>query len=213
MQLELLVTFSIIASLLVMSPGPNGVLIVSTMASSGRMAAFGNVLGFVAAFFLHGTFSLLGVSVVLMNSALAFAVIKYVGALYLCWIGIGALYAAWKGECAAAPKESKKEKKHSLRRAIGEGFLTNALNPKVSMFYLAAFPQFAMTDSFSDGGAFVLVGVHALVAALWFSGLIWLLGSLGKAARATYFQRGIKLLTGIVFIGFGLKMITLRASG
>ncbi len=81
---------------------------------------------------------------ILVQSAQLFFIVKMLGAAYLCWIGINALRAALKGNGGTAGPVSVKTpvKLQSLRHAWVEGFLTNALNPKVSMFYLAAFPQF-----------------------------------------------------------------------
>jgi len=80
----------------VISPGPNGVLIAKTVPTSGRVAGLANVAGFVTAFYLHGALSILGISLILVQSAMAFAVVKYLGAAYLFWIGAKALYTAIK---------------------------------------------------------------------------------------------------------------------
>lgn len=94
-----ILAFVVVASLLVMSPGPNGVLIARTVLTSGRAAGFANVAGFVTAFYLHGALSVLGISVLLVQSATAFAVVKLLGAAYLCWIFIN---AAWYKALRAA---------------------------------------------------------------------------------------------------------------
>ena len=91
MTIEMVLSFAIVAALLVMSPGPNGVLIAKTVPTSGRLTAFANIGGFVAAFFLHGTLSVLGISVILVHSAEAFFVVKMLGAAYLFWIGLKAI--------------------------------------------------------------------------------------------------------------------------
>ena len=92
-----IVSFVFVASLLVMSPGPNGVLIAKTVPTSGRAAGFANVAGFVTAFYVHGALSILGISVLLLQSAQAFFVVKMIGAAYLCWIGLMALRDAYRG--------------------------------------------------------------------------------------------------------------------
>lgn len=148
--------FVIVAALLVMSPGPNGFLIAKTVPTSGRAAGFANIAGFVAALFLHGTLSALGISIILVNSATAFSIVKYLGAAYLCWIGAKALFASFKG-LEVKSKASPAKDRRTLRRAFVEGFLTNALNPKVSMFYLAAFPQFIAIGETSFASAMLLV--------------------------------------------------------
>ena len=141
MELVHVLSFAAVAGLLVMSPGPNGVLIAKTVPTSGRLAGFANIGGFVAAFYLHGTLAIFGISVILVRSAEAFFVVKMLGAAYLCWIGFKALRDAWRGS-SVLPNVAPARRKRDLTKAFAEGFLTNALNPKVAMFYLAAFPQF-----------------------------------------------------------------------
>ena len=204
-----IVTFIFVASLLVMSPGPNGVLIAKTVPTSGRVAGFANVAGFVAAFYLHGALAILGISIILVQSATAFAIVKYLGAAYLCWIGIKALVAAYKGiETAENVAPSKRQR--TIWNAFIEGLLTNALNPKVSMFYLAAFPQFIKIGETSAASSFLLVFIHSMINAIWFSVMVLLFSSLTAAVRQGSFQRWLKGVTGAVFIGFGIKLASYK---
>lgn len=209
MDFATLLSFTFIASLLVMSPGPNGVLIAKTVPTSGKAAGFANVAGFVAAFYVHGALSILGISLILVQSAQAFFVVKMLGAAYLCWIGFKALRDAWRGH--SAPQEIEPAKRQrTLLKAFLEGFLTNALNPKVSMFYLAAFPQFISQTQGAVGASFLLVFVHSMINLVWFAAMVLLFSKLASAARNDTFQRWLKGVTGIVFIGFGVKLATLR---
>ncbi|WP_269584353.1 LysE family translocator [Roseibium sp. Sym1] len=209
MSLETVLSFVLVASLLVMSPGPNGVLIAKTVPTSGRLAAFANIGGFVTAFILHGTLSILGISVILVHSAEAFFVVKLLGAAYLFWIGLKALREALSRK-TLAPDVLPARRKRTLAKAFGEGFLTNALNPKVSMFYLAAFPQFIPAGEGAVSSAMSLVALHSLINALWFAAMIVLLARISRAARDPSFQRWLKGVTGLVFMGFGLKLASLR---
>lgn len=204
-----IISFTIVAALLVMSPGPNGVLVAKTVPTSGRTAGFANVAGFVTAFYLHGALSILGISVILLQSAQAFFVVKMLGAAYLCWIGFKALYDAFCGDNAVSSVAPAKRQR-ALGAAFVEGFLTNALNPKVSMFYLAAFPQFITTGEGAIASAFFLVMIHSLINAIWFSAMVILFARLMKVAQHGSFQRWLKAVTGVVFIGFGLKLATYR---
>ncbi|MGD1877453.1 MAG: LysE family translocator [Kiloniellaceae bacterium] len=209
MELIHVLSFAAVAALLVMSPGPNGVLIAKTVPTSGRAAGFANVAGFVAAFYLHGSLSIFGISVILVRSAEAFFVVKMLGAAYLCWIGIKALREAWRGidkVAAVAPARRRR----TIAKAFAEGFVTNALNPKVSMFYLAAFPQFIPLGEGAVPAAFLLVCVHALINAVWFSAIILLFARLMRAARSGRFQRWLKGVTGVVFVAFGAKLAALN---
>lgn len=205
-----ILSFVFVASLLVMSPGPNGVLIAKTVPTSGRAAGFANVAGFVSAFYLHGTLSILGISVILVQSAQAFMIVKFLGAAYLCWVGFKALRDAWRGVKVVADVSPAKRKR-TLTKAYGEGFLTNALNPKVSIFYLAAFPQFIPAGGGAVSSAFMLICLHAVINAVWFAAMIMLLARLTRFASNGRFQRALKATTGAVFIAFGVKLAALRA--
>ncbi|TLP48317.1 LysE family translocator [Cohaesibacter sp. CAU 1516] len=209
MTLSDILTFAFVASLLVISPGPNGVLIARTVPTSGRAAGFANVAGFVTGFYLHGAMAILGISILLVKSATAFAIVKYVGAAYLCWIGIKSLIAAYKGGSAVASVQPAKRKRR-LAGAYLEGLLTNALNPKVSMFYLAAFPQFISVGETSLAASFSLVFVHSLINAVWFSAMVLVLSRLTAMAQNGSFQRWLKGVTGVVFLGFGAKLALYR---
>ena len=203
-----ILTFAIVSLLLVMSPGPNGLLIASTVPISGKRAGFANTAGFVIALYLHGALSIFGISVLLLNSAAAFLVVKSIGAIYLIWIGIKSLISAFKhNETVGQVQPSAKK---TVAKAFADGFLTNALNPKVSMFYVAAFPQFMPIGENAAMWAALLVVVHSVLAAIWFSSMVMLFNKLASAVKNLVMQRLLKITTGIVFIGFGYKLLTLQ---
>jgi threonine/homoserine/homoserine lactone efflux protein len=200
-----ILTFALVASLLVMSPGPNGMLIAKTVPTSGRSAGFANVVGFVSAVYLHGAMSILGISIILVQSATLFAIVKYLGAAYLIWIGIIALVTAYKGGVVTG-HIAPARRKRTLVNAFFEGFLTNALNPKLSMFYLAAFPQFITVGETTATAVLLLVFIHSMINAVWFGSMILVFMQLTQVAGNLRFQRWLKCVTGIAFIGFGLKL-------
>jgi threonine/homoserine/homoserine lactone efflux protein len=205
-----IIGFTLLALLLVVSPGPNGLLIAKTVPFSGKNAGFANVAGFLAAFYLHGSLAILGISVLLMKSSEAFMLVKIIGAIYLCWIGLKSLFGAVK-EINTTTAEQPIVSQKTLLKSFLEGFLTNALNPKVSMFYLAAFPQFIPTGDAAIAYGFLLVTIHSAMNMLWFSGMVILFSKLAGAAQHPLMQRLLKGITGIVFIGFGAKLMTLES--
>ncbi|WCN09596.1 LysE family translocator [Marinomonas mediterranea] len=215
MDLSNVISFALVASLLVMSPGPNGLLIAKTVPISGKSAGFANIFGFVAAFFLQGSLSILGIALILTQSAQLFFIVKMLGAAYLYWIGIKAIRSAWgRSQASTAQKASQnvpqnKDKKAHLMGAFFEGFLTNALNPKTAMFYLAAFPQFLPAGA-NATEAFTLVFVHSLLNIAWFAGMVLLLAKLSNATRNKTFQKWLKTTTGVIFMGFGAKLAMLK---
>lgn len=199
------VTFLVVAALLVISPGPNGFLIARSVTTSGRPAGFANLLGFVAAFFLHGALSILGISVILVKSVALFSMVKYLGAIYLIWIGVNSLILAFCQE-HATPKLDATKKVSTHQNPLLTGFLTNALNPKVSMFYLAAFPQFIPAGETAIGAALLLVVLHVTIAIVWFTALILLLSRVASWSSNPIVSRWIKGVTGSVFVLFGLQL-------
>jgi threonine/homoserine/homoserine lactone efflux protein len=96
-----------------------------------------------------------------------------------------------------------------MRAALLEGFLTNALNPKVSMFYLAAFPQFVPAGG-EASTAFFLVFLHSMINLIWFSAMIVLLSRIKNLAVGSVFSRWLKSITGFVFIGFAVKLALIK---
>jgi threonine/homoserine/homoserine lactone efflux protein len=200
-------SFTFVTALLVMSPGPNGVLIARTVPTSGRAAGIANIAGFVSAFYLHGALSILGISIILVQSAQAFLIVKLLGAAYLCWLGLKALRDALRG--VAAPGQVQPAgRKRTLLVAFAEGFMTNALNPKVAMFYLAAFPQFISAHDGAASGALLLVSIHSALNVIWFSAMVLVVTRLRGVASSGAAQRWLKGVTGAVFLAFGARLAT-----
>ncbi len=209
MEITQILAFTVVALLLVVSPGPNGLLIAKTVPVSGRAAGFANVAGFVTAFYVHGVLSVLGISVLLTKSEELFFVVKLVGALYLMWVGVKALMSAFQVQ--QGQEITIRKSKRTFVKAYIEGFLTNVLNPKVSMFYLAAFPQFIPMGNDAILFGFMLVSIHALMNMFWFTGMVLLISKVSMFTKKYVFQRLLKSVTGIIFIGFGAKLLTLKA--
>ena len=202
-------SFTVVAAMLVMSPGPNGVLIAKTVPLSGKTAAFSNIGGFVAAFYLHGSLSILGISILLVQSSEAFFIFKLIGAAYLVWLGLKSCWEAWRFK-VISKKDHIVHKEVSISSSFVEGFLTNALNPKVSMFYLAAFPQFIPVGE-EALSAFILVFIHSLLNIIWFSAMVVFLSRIKRLSQSLTFSRWLKTVTGSLFIGLGIKLAFLRS--
>ncbi|GAA6170078.1 LysE family translocator [Sessilibacter corallicola] len=210
MDIDNILAFIAVTTLLVISPGPNGLLITKTVPILGRKAGFANIAGFVAAFYIHGTLSIFGISLLLIQSAQAFFIFKLVGAAYLILVGVKTLINNFKSEPVNQPSVVHDRKKTvSFYGSFIEGFLTNVLNPKVSMFYLAAFPQFISVDQ-SPVSAYLLVASHALVNVVWFSLMIVMLSKVKSISNTARFKKWLNSVTGVVFIGFGAKLALLK---
>ena len=206
MELSVLLAFSAVAALLVISPGPNGLLVAKSTYQSGKRAAYLNIIGFTVGFYLHGSLSILGISVLIIQSGLAFALLKSLGAAYLIWIGVKALKNALKSNVYEAnPRISTSRHRQSDKAAFVEGLLTNTLNPKVSLFYLAAFPQFLSVGDHPII-AYLLVTAHVFINVVWFVSLANLLNISRNNIIKQNAKRCLDVITGITFVSFGIKL-------
>src|SRR5215212_9450231 len=128
--------FVVASVVLLRTPGPAVLYIIARSVEQGRTAGLVSVLGIHLGTIVHITAAAVGLSALVVSSALAFAVVKYVGAAYLIWIGIRALTAEdHDPEAPVVPAEP-------LHRVFRDGFVVNLFNPKTAIFFLAFLPQF-----------------------------------------------------------------------
>lgn len=204
-----ILTFALISLLLVVSPGPNSVLILKTVSSKGRKASIENIVGLVCATFLHGAISILGLSAIILQSAVIFTIIKYMGAMYLIYLGLKTILSTLsKHTDHNVDKLSKGDKDSKLHLNFIEGFLTQILNPKVSMFYLAAFPQFLDFESLNYFEAFALVGIHASIIFLWFVGMSIFISKIKRITSNSKVGLCVQRCSGGLLIYFGGLLAT-----
>jgi threonine/homoserine/homoserine lactone efflux protein len=195
-----LAVFVVAAVALLVTPGPAVLYIVARSVEQGRWAGVVSALGVHVGTLVHVAAAALGLSALLVSSALAFEVVKYLGAAYLVYLGLRRLRArdARAGSGAAAPK--------TLRRLFAQGIVVNILNPKTALFFLAFLPQFVDPargrvglQILTLGMVFVALGVvsDGLYAVAAGTAVGWLKRD-GRALRAE------RYVTGGVFVGLGL---------
>jgi len=194
--------------LLNLTPGPDVLYIVTNSLRSGAKAGLVAGLGITAGCFVHIFAAALGVSALLATSATAFTVLKYAGAAYLLWIGIRILLAkSPQAQPDLMAATAALGKARDLKAVFTGGFLTNVLNPKVAIFFLAFVPQFIAPDADNKALAFVLLGIIFNLNAIpvnsgWALAAAWM-------ARRGAVQKGMHWLdraAACMFIGFGLKL-------
>lgn len=193
--------------LLNLTPGPDVLYIVSNALKSGVRAGIVAALGIVSGCFVHVFAAALGVSALLATSAMAFTVLKWMGAAYLVWMGIKLLLA--QGGSSVVPTDAAEAKVPAdLRRIYLRGFLTNVLNPKVALFFLAFVPQFIAPGTPDKVTAFLLLGLLFNLNSLPINfGYAWLAG--WATSRVSAVQRTMRWMdraAGAMFVGFGLKL-------
>lgn len=208
--------FILAGVLLNLTPGPDVLYIVNHALRKGARMGVVAALGINAGCCVHVVAAAVGVGALLAASATAFSVLKWAGAAYLLWVGVRLLFGTQKrwGFAGAPPPAYGQPSTGQAQSAIEGpwsvfrgGFLTNVLNPKVAIFFLAFVPQFIPADSQHKALAFLLLGAvfvadSIAVNALWALAAAWL-------ARRQAVQRSLRWLdrcAGAMFMGFGLKL-------
>jgi len=185
------------------SPGPDFAMVVRQSISHGRGAAITTSAGIASAILIHGTYTILGLGLIISQSVFLFSLLKYAGTLYLLWLGIGALRA----KAPRAPDISSQsfERKMSPIKAFSIGFLTNLLNPKAALFFLALFTSVVSADTPLKWQAAYII-VMALVLFFWFF-LVSLIFTTPKV-RAGFYRMGqwFNRVTGAALILLALKL-------
>ena len=185
---------------LLLVPGPAVLYITARSANQGRLAGLVSVLAIETANFLQAVAATLGLSAILLSSALAFDVVKYLGAAYLIYLGIRKLLTADE------EAENEEIKKESLSRIYWQGFAINLLNPKTALFYFAFLPQFVDPAKGNVTGQTLFLGALFVGMAIITDSLYALLASsLAERLRGSWhFQKGQRYFAGLVYVGLGI---------
>lgn len=195
-----LLTFMLATLALLVVPGPAVLYIVARSINQGRLAGLVSVLGIQVGVLFHIFAAAFGLSVILVTSALAFSVVKYLGAAYLIFLGIRTFLHK---ESSLAKNQPEPQ---ALSKIFRQGIIVNLLNPKTALFFFAFLPQFVSPTAGSVSGQILFLGVvFILLAMISDSTYAFLAGTLGNRLRQSQrFLRGQKYVSGSVYIGLGL---------
>jgi len=199
--------FVLSALLLNITPGPDTLYIVGRSSSQGLRAGALAALGIGAGALVHVTAAALGLSAILSASATAFTVVKFVGAAYLLYVGVGLI----RSSGAASAGTVTDNRTLSLRGVFLQGFFTNVLNPKVALFFLAFLPQFVASDAPSKPLAFLLLGIiFDFNGTIWNLFVAWSASRLSRLAPGAAFMTWFNRCVGCLFIGVGIRLALAR---
>ena len=206
--------FMLAALLLNATPGVDLLLTVSRTAQSGARAGAMAAAGIAAGCALHALAAAFGLAALLALSAQAFVVVKWLGAAYLVWLGLGLLRDAWRATPAVArqrPAPARRYAEGSAWADFRRGLLTNLFNPKVALFMLAFVPQFIPAQTAHKTLAFLMLG--ALFAV---QGLLFLLAVVGLTERIARWPawagsaRWLQAAGGLLFLGLAARLAGTR---
>jgi RhtB (resistance to homoserine/threonine) family protein len=200
--------FALVAALLTVTPGIDTALVIRTTLAAGRATGLRTAAGICTGVVTWGMLSAVGVSAVLTASRVAYDVLRLLGAAYLVVLGVRTLLAARRGRAPVAGDEAGAELPGvaGSRAAFRTGLLTNLLNPKVGVFYVTLLPQFIPAGTPVLGMSVLLAGIHAVEGIAWLSLLVLVVHRLGMAMRRPSVRRALERVTGVVLVGFGVRV-------
>jgi len=200
------------AIVLVLTPGQDTFFILGRSLSSGRAAGIAAALGISAGSLIHTFLAALGLSALLATSPYAFMAVKFAGAAYLIYIGARALLSRATGLPGAQTNELHGARDAVQWAAFRQGIVSNLLNPKVALFFLALMPQFISAGSTDKVGAFLALGLTFVAL-----GVVWcVVLAIGAARlRGAFLRRPsmanvLNKIAGTMFIALGLRLATVR---
>lgn len=194
--------------LLNLSPGPDVLYIVSQSLRSGVKAGLAAVMGITAGCCVHMAAAAFGVGLLLATSTLAFNALKWVGAAYLVYMGVQLLWSRATDPAHQTLQPPVQVEVVDLKKIFFKGFVTNLLNPKVALFFLAFVPQFIPVHAAEPTLTFILLGCLFNLNGL-LVGIAWAWAAAGLAQRASRVQKSLQKLdriAGLMFVGFGVKL-------
>ncbi len=194
--------FVIAGFLLNVTPGPDMALVMGRAMRDGTRAGAVAALGIGAGAFVHIAAAAVGLSVLIASSALAFTVIKWVGAAYLIVVGLRLLLSSSGGSEGTGPLPPA-----SLRSVFLQGFLTNVLNPKVALFFLAFLPQFIDLAAPSKALAFIVLGLaFNVTGTAWNLMVAWGAARMAQLSAFAVVRTWLDRVLGALFLGLGIRL-------
>ena len=191
--------------LLNITPGPDMALIIARSTQQGTRAGIAAALGVGAGAFFHIAAAAIGISAFIVASAFAFIVLKWIGALYLVYLGIQILRLSVRKAGRQMPFLSVPPL--PMRQIFTQGVLTNVLNPKVAVFFLAFLPQFVDADAPSKVAAFVTLGlIFNAVGTAWNLAVAWFAGAIAGSTGCEHTKTWLERTIGSLFIVVGIRL-------
>lgn len=200
--------FIIMCMVLIILPGPDTTIATKNTLTIGKKGGLRTVWGTCCALMIHTTAAVVGLSAIIVKSAMVFSMFKFVGAIYLFYLGVKTLWSLKNKKT----NEIIPKKNYQGRSCFKQGFLTNLLNPKVAVFFLTFLPQF-VDGSSNTFLPFLLMGItYTVLTIIWFLFYISLINQISAFIKKPSVNKAMEGVTGLVLIGFGLKLALEKAN-
>ena len=197
-------TFLIAGLILNLTPGADTMYILGRSIAQGKKAGILSALGISTGAIFHIIFATLGLSIILAKSAMAFEIVKYLGAAYLIFLGLKAIFKKSDGKFEL----NDENESSNYKKIYFSGILTNILNPKVALFFLAFLPQFIDPNYVQNSLPFLILGItFLLTGTIWCLILALFASKLSDRIRKNYkIKMWLDKITGGIFITLGIKL-------
>jgi len=199
-------TYLVAITLLTIAPGADTMMVLRNTLRGGARDGLVSSLGICLGLFVHATLSAVGISAILLYSATAFTFLKIIGALYLLWLGVSSLKSFWKARYQTQHQSATKSV-FSVWRSLREGFLSNVLNPKAVIFYMAFLPQFIDPAGSALAQSLFLALLHFIVGTLWQGILVYMICSANTFITHPKVRQKLDLFSGLVMLGLGVRLL------
>ncbi|MDX8553418.1 LysE family translocator [Tenacibaculum sp. 1B UA] len=204
MGIENFIAFLVATVLFVLTPGIETVFLINKSISQGRRSGIYTSFGLNTGALVHTLLGALGLSIMVAKSAIFFALIKYLGAAYLIYLGVTKVISK-KG---LITETNERRKKDSAKSNFTSGFVTNILNPKVALFFIAFFPQFITPTEIENPVPFMILGViYAIMTTVWYLVLTSFAGTFSTKIKENE-KMGVRLnkISGAIFVLMGVQI-------
>ncbi len=201
--------FTLLAALMTLSPGADTLLVIRNVLRGGRRDGVATAFGICSGLYVHALLSALGISVILLHSAAAYTALKIAGAAYLVWLGLQSLRSAAR-EGPRATAGSAPPARVPAWQSWREGFITNVLNPKVIVFYLALLPQFIDADDPVLAKSLLLTAIHVVEGIVWFAVVSFLVDRSRSFFLKPLLRRWLDGLCGAFLVALGVRLALQR---
>ncbi|EHZ2552297.1 LysE family translocator [Vibrio vulnificus] len=198
--------FLIAITILTLTPGLDTALVIRNTTRAGLQDGCMTSLGICCGLFVHALFSAIGISAILAQSAELFQLVKMIGAAYLIWLGFSSLKSLMTSGSGLSVAQMAQQS-YDAKRSLREGFLSNVLNPKTAVFYLAFLPQFVNPEGSPLLQSMTMAGIHFVIAMVWQCGLAGALNSAKNLLKNAQFMKWMEGATGAVLVALGLKLL------
>ncbi|WP_147536157.1 LysE family translocator [Bacillus marasmi] len=203
--------FALMCIFLIILPGPDTAIVTKNTLIDRRIGGIKTSLGIICALLAHTFAAVIGLSAIIVKSAVLFSIFKYAGAVYLIYLGVKILWSLRKKEEAASVEINTKAQ-FGNTSCFKQGFLTDILNPKVAIFFLSFFPQFVESGSGTFLPFLIMGMTFTLLSAIWLFLYVYLINQISAFMKKPKAKNIIEGITGTIIIGFGIKLALEKAN-